>query len=236
MTRKIFEDAIYTGDIGCYTLGVNMSAVDTCLCMGASVGMAGGFSRVSTPEGPPKVVATVGDSTFYHAGVPALINAVHTRAPFVMVIMDNSITAMTGGQPTPAQDYLADGAPANPVDMEKLVRGCGVDLVEVVDPYDFETLDSVLRKAKSHTFEDSKGVSVVITRRPCIRAPGVETSDKRFQIGEDCDLCMSCVRDLECPAFHYVKGEKRMEINDDLCAGCGFCVHICPSEAIHAKA
>ncbi len=236
MTRKIFEDAVYTGDIGCYTLGVNMGAVDTCLCMGASIGMAGGFSRISGPDGPAGVVATVGDSTFYHAGVPALINAVHTRAPFVMMIMDNNITAMTGGQPTPAHDYLADGAPGNAVNMEKLVRGCGVDFVEVVDPYDYEALDTVLRKAKSYTFEENKGVSVVITRRACVRAPGVEVSDKKFGIGEDCDLCMSCVRDLECPAIYYVKGEKRMDIDDDSCTGCGFCVHICPVEAIQAKA
>jgi indolepyruvate ferredoxin oxidoreductase alpha subunit len=181
------------------------------------------------------MVGTIGDSTFYHAGVPALINAVHTRARFVLVIMDNNITAMTGGQPTPASPTLADGSPAVPVDLERLVRGCGVDFLEVVDPYDHDAMDDVLHRAKSHTFDREGGVSVVITRRPCVRSAAAKPSATRFQVGPNCDLCMTCVKDLECPAIHYVKGEKRMEIDEDLCAGCGFCVHICPSQAIEAR-
>jgi len=235
MIRKTFENAVYTGDIGCYTLGINMGAVDTCLCMGASVGMAGGLAKAPRPGDEHRVVATIGDSTFYHAGVPALINAVHTRAPFVLVIMDNGITAMTGGQPTPANPNLADGSPGAAVDMERLVRGCGVDHVQVVDPYDHAALKETLENARTHTFDEGKGVSVVITRRPCVRTPGVELSSQKFRITEQCDLCMSCVRDLECPAIHYVKGEKRMEIDLDLCAGCGFCVHVCPSQAVEPK-
>ena len=235
MIRQIFDDAVYTGDIGCYTLGINMGAVDTCLCMGASVGMAGGFARVTLPEGQTRVVATIGDSTFYHAGVPALINAVHTRAPFVLVIMDNGVTAMTGGQPTPANDYLADGSAGEPVDMERLVRGCGVDFVETIDPYDHDEMKETFEKARSYTFDAGKGVSVVIARRPCVRMPNVELPTERFEISERCDLCMTCVKDLECPAIHYVKGEKRMEIDVDLCAGCGFCVEMCPSQAIELK-
>jgi indolepyruvate ferredoxin oxidoreductase alpha subunit len=235
MIRQIFDEAVYTGDIGCYTLGTNMGAVDTCLCMGASVGMAGGLARVARADGETKVVASIGDSTFYHAGVPALINAVHTSAAFVLVIMDNSVTAMTGGQPTPAVQRLADGSPGVAVDMERLVRGCGVDFVEVVDPYDHDALKSTLESAKIYTFDEKRGVSVVIARRPCVRMPNVELSGERFVVGESCDLCMSCVRDLECPAIHYVKGEKRMEIDLDLCAGCGFCAKVCPSQAIESK-
>ncbi|MCA1961363.1 MAG: indolepyruvate ferredoxin oxidoreductase subunit alpha [Desulfomonile sp.] len=235
MIRKTFENAVYTGDIGCYTLGINMGAVDTCLCMGASVGMAGGLAKAPRPGDEHRVVATIGDSTFYHAGVPALINAVHTRASFVLVIMDNGTTAMTGGQPTPASPSLADGSPGTAVDMERLVRGCGVDHVQVVDPYDHAALKETLESARKHTFDEGKGVSVVITRRPCVRMPGVEISLQRFRITEQCDLCMSCVRDLECPAIHYVKGEKRMEIDQDLCAGCGFCVQVCPSQAVEPK-
>jgi len=235
MIKKVFDHAVYTGDIGCYTLGINMGAVDTCLCMGASVGMAGGFVRVPPSEGETNVVATIGDSTFYHAGVPALINAVHTRAPFVLVIMDNHTTAMTGGQPTPADDFLADGSPATSVDMVRLVKGCGVNLVEVVDPYDHDALESALVNAKSHAFQDGGGVAVVITRRPCVRMPKAQRFTERFEVGEGCDRCMTCIRDLECPAFHYVKEEKRMEINTDLCSGCGFCVKICPAQAITSK-
>lgn len=235
MIRKTFEDAVYSSDIGCYTLGANMGAVDTCLCMGASVGMASGLARAPRPGEHHRVVATIGDSTFYHAGVPALINAVHTRAAFVLVIMDNGLTAMTGGQPTPANPHLADGSPGAVVDMERLVRGCGVDHVQVVDPYDHGGLKESLEGARTYTFDQGKGVSVVITRRPCVRMRGVEPSSQRFRITEKCDLCMSCVRDLECPAIHYVKGEKRMEIDQDLCAGCGFCVQVCPSQAVEPK-
>ena len=234
MIRSIFDHAIYSGDIGCYTLGINMGAVDTCLCMGASVGMAGGLARGSKEDGETRVVATIGDSTFFHAGVPALINAVHTRSPLVLVVMDNRVTAMTGGQPTPADDYLADGSPATPVDLERLIRGTGVEFVEVVDPYDHDALRDTLEKAKSYTFGDKNGVAVVVTRRPCVRMANVTMPSTRFEITEKCDLCMTCTRDLECPAFHYIKADKKMEIDADLCAGCGFCVHVCPSHAIQA--
>ncbi len=232
MIRSIFDHAVYSGDIGCYTLGINMAAVDTCLCMGASVGMAGGLTRGSHPTAETRVVATIGDSTFFHAGIPALINAVHTKTPFVLVVMDNRVTAMTGGQPTPADDFLADGSPAIPVDLERLIKGTGVDFVEVVDPYDHDALRDTLEKAKSYTFDASSGVAVVVTRRPCVRKANVTMPSVRFHIDEKCDLCMSCTRDLECPAFRYIKAEKRMEIDADLCAGCGFCVQVCPSQAI----
>jgi len=235
MMRQVFDQAVYAGDIGCYTLGINMGAVDTCLCMGASIGMAGGLARAPLAEGKTRVVATIGDSTFYHAGVPALVNAVHTRARFVLIIMDNNITAMTGGQPTPAQDFLADGSPGKAVDMERLVRGCGVDFLELADPYDATAMKEVLERAKSHVFDDDEGVAVVIARRPCVRAPKIELPSDRFEVGDACDLCMSCIRDLECPAFRYVKSEKRMEIDADVCAGCGFCVQVCPSQAIKSK-
>jgi indolepyruvate ferredoxin oxidoreductase alpha subunit len=203
--------------------------------MGASIGMAGGMAKAAQAEGQTRVVATIGDSTFYHAGVPALINAVHTGARFVLIIMDNNITAMTGGQPTPAQDFLADGSPGVAVDMERLVRGCGVDFLEIADPYDAEGMKEILERAKNYAFGEDKGVAVVIARRPCVRAQKVELPSERFEVGDTCDLCMSCTRDLECPAFRYVKSEKRMEIDTDLCVGCGFCVQVCPSQAIKLK-
>jgi indolepyruvate ferredoxin oxidoreductase alpha subunit len=235
LIKNVFNQAIYTGDIGCYTLGINMGAVDTCLCMGASIGMAGGFTRAPLPRDETKVVATIGDSTFFHAGVPALINAVHTRSPFVLVIMDNNTTAMTGGQPTPAHGFLADGAPGVPVDMERLVRGCGVDFLEVADPYDFDAFRESLVRAKNYTFDNGSGVSVVIARRPCVQSPQVELPSERFQVGDQCDLCMTCIRDLECPAIHFVKDKKKVEIDVDLCAGCSFCQKMCPSQAIETR-
>ena len=235
LIKNVFDKAIYTGDIGCYTLGINMGAVDTCLCMGASIGMAGGFSKAPLSRGESPVVATIGDSTFYHAGVPALINAVHTRSPFVLVIMDNNTTAMTGGQPTPADNFLADGSPGTAVDMERLVKGCGVDFLEVVDPYDFEALKDSLLKAKSYTIDNNLGVSVVIARRPCVQAPSVKLSSERFQVGHKCDLCMTCIRDLQCPAIIFLKDEKKVQIDVDLCVGCGFCFQMCPSQSIEPR-
>ncbi|MHB8204266.1 MAG: indolepyruvate ferredoxin oxidoreductase subunit alpha [Desulfomonilaceae bacterium] len=234
MIKKLFSESIFTGDIGCYTLGVNLGAVDTCLCIGASIGMASGFAHAADKTDTDQVVATIGDSTFFHAGVPALINAVHTGANFVLVLMDNNITAMTGGQPTPGTDFLADGAPAVPVDMEKLIRGCGVKSLEVVDPYDYRALEEALSTAKSFSHEKRSGVSVVITRRACIRTRSSSVSNKKFQVGENCDRCMTCIRDLECPAISFVKQEKTVQIDLDLCSGCGFCVDVCPSQAIAA--
>jgi indolepyruvate ferredoxin oxidoreductase, alpha subunit len=232
MIRSVFDHAIYSGDIGCYTLGINMSAVDTCLCMGASIGMAGGLTRGPQSGDGTRVVATIGDSTFFHAGIPALVNAVHTKTPVVLVIMDNRVTAMTGGQPTPADDFLADGSPAVPIDMERLVRGIGVNFLEVVDPYDHDALRGTLERARTYSFEENKGVGVVITRRECVRMPGISLPATRFYVDETCDRCMTCIRDLECPAIHYDKAEKRVGIDTDLCVGCGYCVAVCPSGAI----
>lgn len=232
LIRTVFDKAVYTGDIGCYTLGINMGAVDTCLCMGASIGMAGGFSQAPLTREKDLVVATIGDSTFFHSGVPALINAVHTKSPLVLVIMDNMTTAMTGGQPTPAQGFLADGAPAVPIDMERLVKGCGVDFLEVVDPYDLDGLRDSLQKAKDYTYEDGRGVSVIIARRPCVQSLSVKLPLERFAVGPECDRCMTCIRDLQCPAISFSREEKRAKIDVDQCFGCGVCRQICPANAI----
>lgn len=232
LIKKVFQKAIYTGDIGCYTLGINMGAVDTCLCMGASIGMAGGVVHSPLDRENATVVATIGDSTFYHAGIPPLINAVHTRAQFVLVIMDNGTTAMTGGQPTPAHVELADGSPGVAVDLEQVVRGCGVEFCEVGDPYDYGAFESLLSDAKDYTCEKRRGVSVVIARRPCVQYARGHTSSDKFVVGDECDRCMTCIRDLECPAITFIKPEKKISINWDVCNSCGFCFQMCPSKAI----
>lgn len=149
--------------------------------------------------------------------------------------MDNGQTAMTGGQPTPATSYLADGSPARPIDMERLIRGCGVDFLEVVDPYDHDVLLDSLQRAKTYTYDEGKGVSVVITRRACVQSAGARTPSERFQVDENCDRCMTCINELECPAMRFTKEKKRVEIDGDLCAGCGFCVHVCPAHAITSR-
>ncbi len=232
LIKKVFPKAVYTGDIGCYTLGINMGAVDTCLCMGASIGMAGGFAHSPLARENSTVVATIGDSTFFHAGIPPLINAVHTKAQFVLVIMDNFTTAMTGGQPTPADSKLADGSPGVAVNLEQVVRGCGVEFCEVGDPYDYEAFQSLLDNAREYTCEQQRGVSVVIARRPCIQYVRVDKSSDKYEVGEECDRCMTCIRDLECPAISFIKPDKKISISWDLCNSCGFCIQMCPSKAI----
>ncbi len=124
--RQALPDGIYPSDIGCYTLGLNLGAVDTVLCMGATISQAAGFYHAYRMKGEfPPIVATIGDSTFYHAGIPPLVNAVHNGAKFVLVVLDNSTTAMTGNQPTPGLEILADGRRGQAVAIEDLVRAAG---------------------------------------------------------------------------------------------------------------
>ncbi len=235
MLRQVFDKGIYPGDIGCYTLGTNMGAVDTCLCMGASIGMASGFVHACEGESSPQVVATIGDSTFFHAGIPALINAAHTKASFTLVLMDNSVTAMTGGQLTPGSESLADGSGGLPIAVEPLIRACGIDFIEVVDPYDYDKMRESFERAREYSFTNRSGISVIITRRPCIRTKGVVLSDDRYMVLDNCERCMTCVRDLECPAISFVKETRSVVIDSDMCSGCGFCVSVCPCGSITKK-
>jgi indolepyruvate ferredoxin oxidoreductase alpha subunit len=134
--KRAVPHGIYTGDIGCYTLGLNLGVVDTVLCMGASISQAAGFYHACKGQkNPPDIVATIGDSTFFHAGIPALIDAVVQKACFVLVILDNRTTAMTGNQPTPASGISATGRPLEAVDIETVVGGCGIRFCRQVDPY-----------------------------------------------------------------------------------------------------
>ena len=136
--RETFPEGIFPGDIGCYTLGMNLGAVDTCHCMGAGLSQAAGFYHAFAASGEqiPTIVATIGDSTFFHAGIPALINAVFHGARLILVILDNSTTAMTGHQPTPQVGLTATGAPGHAVSIPELVRACGVGFLKECDPYE----------------------------------------------------------------------------------------------------
>lgn len=222
MMRKVFRDGIYPSDIGCYTLGLQMGAVDTCLCMGASISVATGMYHAGE-ERP--IVCTVGDSTFLHAGIPPLINAVYNGASIVVVILDNRTTAMTGHQPHAASGYTTAGEPCIPVSLEAICRASGVASVETVDPYDIPSLQQSLERAK-----DLQGVRVIISRQLCVinaRRAGVKRG--RYTISsEECTGCGVCVR-FGCPAIERT-GDKA-EIND-LCSGCGVCAQLCPSAAI----
>jgi len=230
--RKAFPRGIYPGDIGCYTLGINIGGVDTCLCMGASINQAAGLYHsyaVSGAELPP-IVATIGDSTFIHAGVTGLINAVYNKARFILVILDNSTTAMTGNQPTAATGIRADGSAGNCVSLEKLIEGMGIGFLRVVDPYDVQGLISLLQDADAFTRSEKGGIAVIIASHPCIMNL---REGKRYTVtvSEKCTGCRTCIKNFECPALSP-DGNERVTINHLLCSGCGVCVHACPAGAI----
>jgi indolepyruvate ferredoxin oxidoreductase, alpha subunit len=232
--KKAAPGAIYTSDIGCYTLGLNLGAIDTALCMGASISQAAGFYQAFRLTGQDRdIVATIGDSTFFHAGVPALMDTVVQDARFVLVVLDNSTTAMTGNQPTPATGLDACGNPRAKISIEGLVRSCGVRFCRVGDPYDMPQFTKLLRSARRHAKE--KGLAVVISRQPCLMDKrSKEARHERIDVAvsSSCDGCAYCIKQFECPAIEYDENAKRAVINQLACSGCGICVHVCPKKAI----
>ncbi len=238
--RRTFPRGIFPSDIGCYTLGVNMGAVDTCLCMGACISQGAGFyfSHQQDDEIVPAIVVTIGDSTFFHAGIPALINAVVQGAKFLVVILDNSTTAMTGHQPTPQSPVLADGAASTPVSIADIVKACGVRFVEEKDPYELTEFMACLKNADAHTRAENGGMAVIIAKHPCVvRTP----NQQRFKMNvtADCNGCMVCIKHFECPALVLepaAENSKRgkVKIDEELCVGCGVCVPTCKYGAIIA--
>jgi indolepyruvate ferredoxin oxidoreductase alpha subunit len=233
--RKSQPKAIFTSDIGCYTLGLNLGVVDTCLDMGAAITMASGFYHAFAQDGVDKpIVATIGDSTFFHSGTAGLLNAVYNGARFILVILDNLTTAMTGMQPTPSLGIRADGSEGNAVSIERAVAGCGVDYVEVVDPYDIPKMTEILKKAAEYVKEPQGGIAVIIARHPCIIAykEGAIPEKKSVEITEACTECNFCIDRFECPAIYHDEELGRTSINQQLCSSCGVCLQICPKGAI----
>lgn len=223
--------AIYPGDIGCYTLGTNLRVVDTVVDMGASVSMAHGFyqaSRIINDKRP--IIASIGDSTFLHSGVSPLINAVHTGGRFVLLILDNHTTAMTGFQPTAESDMLADGSSgARKASIADIVRGCGVQFVRQTDPYNQDTFRDIMRDAYAHTQAEDGGVAVVIADRPCVLydpAP-VQQHPIPVTITEECDGCRFCTEAFECPALLLRADGSRVDIDEKICIDCGQCIDAC---------
>ena len=228
VTRK-FKDTIFVGDIGCYALLFQkpFQVEHITHAMGSSIGFANGFSQ-STRQ---PIVALIGDSTFFHAGIPALLNAVHNKHRFLTIILDNRITAMTGHQSHPGVPYDAMGREAPALDIEAIVKSLGVDYVRTVDPYNFRELEEAIRGGLEH-----KGVSVVIARRECalltvgrLRRKGERIVPYRVN-PEKCTHCKVCISTYSCPAFKDA-GEK-VEIDPAVCFGCGSCVPVCPFNAI----
>jgi len=236
--KKAAPKGIYPSDIGCYTLGLNLGAVDTVLCMGAAVSQAAGFYHAFKNEKkPPDIVATIGDSTFFHAGVPALIDAVVQKVSFVLVILDNRTTAMTGNQPTPAVGIGAVGESLNSVEIEALVEGCGVKFCRVEDPYNLNEFISLLKDAVKYSREH--GPAVVISRHPCLidrlRKEKPAHQPVKVEVSDECDGCGFCVDHFECPALVLNEAAAQVDIDPILCNGCGVCICVCPKNSIKEK-
>ena len=231
--RKVTKSKrpIYSGDIGCYGLGYlpPFEVIDTIIAMGAGMGLANGFSLLF-PE--RTTIAVVGDSTFFHASIPALVNAIHHNRKMIVVVLDNDVTAMTGDQPHPGTARDAMGNPARRVMIEEVAEGAGARYVEVVDPTDIRRSEQAFRKALT-----TDGVSVIVLRRPCelIRVRERLRAGERlepYQIDlEKCTACKICYDLFSCPAIVRLDDGKAM-IDVDLCTGCGDCARICPFHAI----
>ncbi len=212
------------GDIGCYTLGAlpPLEAIDACVCMGASIGMALGMARAN-PASAEKTVAVIGDSTFLHSGITTLLDAVYNKAPITVLILDNGITAMTGHQEHPGTGTSLQGEDTPAVNLEELCRTLGVKRVEVVDAFDLKQVRETIKNELA-----AKETSVVIVRRPCIFLL-TSFDEPHFVDPELCTGCKTCIM-LGCPALS-LKDEKAM-INSTICNACGLCEQLCRFDAI----
>ncbi len=217
------EDVVFASDIGCYTLGINppYNAADYLLSMGSSVGDGCGFS-VSTDQ---KVASFIGDSTFFHSGVSPLINAVHNKHNFVLTVLDNRITAMTGGQPNPGipVDGMGDDAPE--VSIRKLALACGCDYVRVINPFNLEQVVKTYKEA----FE-REDTAVIISKAPCTLIKGLAKKPPVKFIESNCNYCDKCVNELACPAISKIDG--KITIDDAQCDGCNVCIQVCKYGAL----
>jgi len=224
--------AIYPTDIGCYALGIMppLNIGDILICMGASIGTAQGISKTTGKD----TIAVIGDSTFFHAAIPGLINAVYNNHKVVLAVLDNLTTAMTGHQPHPGTGKTGMQAMGNRILVEKVAEGCGVKYVKVVNPFKIKEAETSLKQALEHP-----GPAVIVFRAPCAlmmardkKRKGVEI--KVCKITDKCVDCMVCIKLLGCPAL--IAEEGKVNINEVLCVGCGLCASVCPYNAIeHAE-
>ena len=229
MKKAFGKDAIFPGDIGCYTLGVQMGTMDTCLCMGASITASAGIYHAGETK---PICCSIGDSTFLHTGIPGLLNAVYNSADITVTILDNRTTAMTGHQPNPSTGLTVLGDATYMVSLEDISRACGVELVLTTDPFDIATTIDTFKQAKEH-----KGTSVVISKQECIitaRRRGIKLTP--FSVDRDeCRGCKACIK-FGCPAIEFdppeSDGEKGHSRVGSLCVGCGVCAQVCPFNAI----
>ena len=214
--------AVFCGDIGCYTLGnaMPLDMVDTCLCMGADVTIAQGIRRVDPDT---TCFSFIGDSTFFASGITGVVNAVYNQSDIILIVLDNSTTAMTGHQPHPGTGQTMMGTISEKISIEKILTAIGVTSVQTVDPLNYKAAVKAVADAAKE-----KGVRAIIFRSPCI---AVVKPEKPVVIDrEKCVGCKKCIRDLGCPAL--MMNDNKASVEESLCTGCGLCAQICPTSAI----
>ena len=214
------------GDIGCYTLGAvaPLSAMEMTLCMGASLSAIHGFNKASGAGAEKKTVAVIGDSTFMHSGMTGLANIAYNQSNSTVIILDNSITGMTGHQQNPTTGYNIKGDPAGKIDLESLCRAMGFNRVRVVDPYDLTQCDQVIKEELA-----AEEPSVIISRRPCALLKYVKHNAPLKADTSKCVGCKNCMK-LGCPAISMKNG--KVSIDTTLCVGCGICQQMCHFDAL----
>ena len=215
-----------SGDIGCYTLGASapLSAIDTCICMGASVSALHGYNKARGKDAEQKSVAVIGDSTFIHSGITGLIDIAYNQSNSLVIILDNSITGMTGHQQNPTTGYNIKGDPTTAVDLEALCKAVGIKRVRVCDPYNLKEVESVLKEELA-----AEEPSVIISRRPCALLKYVKHKPSLVVDTEKCIGCKACLG-IGCPAISVHGG--KAAIDRTQCVGCGVCTTLCPKSAI----
>jgi len=226
------KDTVYAGDIGCYILGINppLETVDFLFSMGASQGLSHGIRKVTNQ----KVIAFIGDSTFFHAGIPGLINMVYNKSNPLIIVLDNRITAMTGHQPHPGTGKTGIGEGTKEIRIEEVAKACGVENIKIVDPFNFNEMVQSIKE-----FLQKDKVSVIIARRECrllavkdMKAKGIKVP--KFMIDKKlCKGCGTCLLNFGCPAI--IKEGKSYRIDENLCTGCSVCSQVCPNKAIKAS-
>ena len=226
------KPAIFSGDIGCYTLGnaAPLDMVDTCLCMGAGITLAQGLDHAINglgsedgAEEPTTAFAFVGDSTFFASGITGTVNAVYNQADMILCVLDNSTTAMTGHQPHPGMGVTMMGERVEPVDIAKVLEGIGVKSIRTVDPQNLAQSVGAVESAM-----EEKGVRAIIFKSPCIAL--VKPEEPKRVDAEACIGCMQCINEIGCPGL--ITKNAKATIDTSLCTGCGLCTQICPVDAI----
>ena len=222
--NKAFEEldieVIFSTDIGCYTLGIESpyNAADYLLSMGSSIGAACGFSKATEQ----KIVSFIGDSTFFHAGIPPLLNAVHNKHDFLIVVLDNRTTAMTGGQPHPGLPFDGMGGEAPAISIEKIVEAAGIK-AKVINPMNIKKSIETFKEALT-----ADSLNVVVARYPCQLS--VKARGKPVKVDYDiCNECLECISKLACPAIRY---DEAVKVDERYCRGCTVCIQVCPENAI----